>query len=47
MEGIAEDDGAGQTCRRSIGDWYLTHVGDSQCSEVGGLEVWRFRSAKQ
>ena len=24
MEGIAEDDGAGWTCWRSIGDWYLT-----------------------
>ena len=23
-DGIAEDDGAGWTCQRSIGDWYLT-----------------------
>ena len=23
-EGIAEDDGVGQTCWRSISDWYLT-----------------------
>ena len=23
-DGIAEDDGAGWTCRRSISDWYLT-----------------------
>ena len=29
MEGIAEDDGVGQTCQRSIGDRYLTvrHLG--------------------
>ena len=24
QKGIAEDDGAGRTCWRSIGDWYLT-----------------------
>ena len=24
MDGIAEDDGVGRTCQRSISDWYLT-----------------------
>ena len=24
MDGIVEDNGAGWTCPRSIGDWYLT-----------------------
>ena len=26
MDGIAEDDRVGQTCQRSIVDWYLTEV---------------------
>ena len=37
-DGIAEDDGAGQTCQRSIGDWYLTSHKTMLKSTLMGLQ---------